>query len=245
MAGNSLLHRTDARFKILCIILLSLVILKVYFGGLGILTAILLCVVLHARLPLVSGFRELRYFSILLFLIFVARVLSTSGPSVFSFKYFTVSTQGLFDGILICWRLTLIVILGFAFVSTTPPSAIKAAVQWFLRPVPFIPEKKIAVMMGLILRFVPVILDQARETAEAQKARGVEQRKNPVYRLIKLAFPLLRRTFERADDLVVAIEARCFTENRTDPELVLRKWDWVVLIAVSCLGIALLLGNGH
>jgi len=95
--------------------------------------------------------------------------------------------------------------------------------------------------MGLILRFVPVILDQARETAEAQKARGVENHKNPVYRLIKLGFPLLRRTFERADDLVVAMEARCFTENRTDPALMLHKRDWVALIVVSCLGIALLI----
>jgi len=95
--------------------------------------------------------------------------------------------------------------------------------------------------MGLILRFVPVILDQARETAVAQKARGVENRKNPVYRLIKLGFPLLRRTFERADDLVVAMEARCFTENRTDPELIAQKRDWLVLTAVIFLCIFLLL----
>ena len=147
--------------------------------------------------------------------------------------------QGITNGILVCWRLALIVILGFAFISTTPPSAIKAAVQWFLKPVPFIPEKKVAVMMGLILRFVPVILDQARETAEAQKARGVENRKNPVYRLIKLSFPILRRTFERADNLVLAMEARCFIENRTDPELVTQKRDWVALMAVCCLCVLL------
>jgi energy-coupling factor transporter transmembrane protein EcfT len=244
MAGNSSLHRTDARFKISCIILLSLVILNIHFGGLGILTAMLLGAILHARLPLLSGFKELRYFSILLLLIFVARVLSSGGPPVFSSQYFSVSTRGLFDGILVCWRLALIVVLGFIFVSTTPPSAVKAAVQWFLKPVPYVPEKKIAVMMGLILRFVPVILNQARETSEAQKARGVENRKNPVYRLTKLGFPLLRRTFERADDLVVAMEARCFTENRTDPELIVQKRDWAVLIAVCCLGVTLLTVSG-
>jgi energy-coupling factor transporter transmembrane protein EcfT len=244
MAGNSSLHRTDARFKIFCIIFLSLVSLNINFGGLGILTAMLLGAILHARLPLLSGFKELRYFSILLLLIFVARVLSSGGPPVFSSKYFSVSTQGLWDGILVCWRLALIVVLGFIFVSTTPPSAVKAAVQWFLKPVPYIPEKKVAVMMGLILRFVPVILNQARETSEAQKARGVENRRNPVYRLTKLGFPLLRRTFERADDLVVAMEARCFTENRTDPEPIVQKRDWVVLVAVCCLGVTLLTVSG-
>lgn len=95
--------------------------------------------------------------------------------------------------------------------------------------------------MGLILRFVPVILDQARETAEAQKARAVENRKNPVYRLTKFSFPLIRRTFERADDLVAAMEARAFTEHRTDPELTADKRDWVALMVVCCLGVSLII----
>jgi energy-coupling factor transporter transmembrane protein EcfT len=96
-------------------------------------------------------------------------------------------------------------------------------------------------MMGLILRFVPVILDQARETAEAQKARAVENRKNPVYRLTKFGFPLIRRTFERADDLVVAMEARAFSEYRTDPELNADQRDWVCLLAVCCFCVWLIL----
>lgn len=241
VSGNSLLHRSDPRFKILCIILLSLAILNVSFGGLGLLTVILLGVFFYARLPLASGLKELRYFLIFLFLIFCARALSVDGRAVIQFSYFTVSIQGLYSGILICWRLALIVVLGLAFISTTPPWAVKVAAQWLLKHVPLIPEKKVAVMMGLIMRFVPVILYQAAETAEAQKARGIENRKNPVYRLIKLGFPILRRTFERADDLAVAMEARCFTESRTDPELVAQIGDWLVLVAVGCLSIALLL----
>ncbi|MCP4623802.1 MAG: energy-coupling factor transporter transmembrane protein EcfT [bacterium] len=240
-AGDSLLHRMDARVKIISIILLSLVNLNVNFRGLGLLTIILLGVIIYARLPLASGFKELRYFLILLILIFITRVLSTDGIQVISLKYFTISMQGITNGIRVCWRLALIVILGFAFISTTPPSAIKAAVQWFLKPVPFIPEKKVAVMMGLILRFVPVILDQARETAEAQKARAVENRKNPVYRLTKFGFPLIRRTFERADDLVVAMEARAFSEHRTDPELNADQQDWICLLVVCCLCVSLIM----
>ena len=239
IAGHSLLHRIDTRFKIIFIIFLSLVSLNVYFRGLGLLSVLLSGVIFYARLPLASGFKELRYFLILLLLIFVTRVLSTDGTPVINLKYFTISMQGITNGVLVCWRLALIVILGFAFISATPPSAIKAAVQWLLKPVPFIPEKKVAVMMGLILRFVPVILDQARETAEAQKARAVENRKNPVYRLTKFGFPLIRRTFERADDLVLAMEARAFTEHRTDPELTADKRDWVALVVVCCLCVSL------
>ena len=80
-------------------------------------------------------------------------------------------------------------------------------------------------MIGLIIRFLPYILDQAKATADAQRARGVENRKNPIYRLIKFVVPLVRRTFENADNLAVAMEARCYSENRTDPELLSGRYD--------------------
>ena len=238
-AGDSPLHRFDARFKIAFMIILSLVGLNVHFRGLSILTFVLLGVILRARLPLVAGLREMRYFLVLLLLIFAARVFATDGASLMDLSYAAISLQGIHDGILICWRLVLIVLLGFAFIATTPPWAIKAAVQWLLKPVPLVPEKKVAVMMGLVLRFVPVILNQAGETGAALRARAFENRKNPLYRLTRFGFPLMRRTFERADDLVIAMEARAFTENRTDPQLTAGKCDWFALLLVGCLCVVL------
>ena len=239
--GDSLLHRLDPRFKLLFITLLSLVCLNLYFISLGIFTSLLLGFIIYSRLPLKSGVKELRYFFVLLLFVFMARVLSTGGASLIEVKFISVSKQGLTAGFLVCWRLAFIVLLGFTLISTTRPAEIKAAVQWYLKPVPFIPQKKVAMMMGLILRFVPVIFDQAAETSDAQKARCVQNRRNPVYRLIKLGFPLMRRTFERADDLVAAIEARGFTENRTDPELLSHQRDWVSLMVVSCLCLLMIL----
>ena len=240
-AGDSLLHQIDARCKMVLVVLISLAGLNADLRALGLLTLILLGIIIRVRLPLAAAFKEIRYFLILLMLVFAARVLSTGGIPLIDLKFMTVSTQGIYNGILVCWRLALVIILGFALVSTTPPSDIKAAVQWFLKPVPLVPEKRVAVMMGLILRFVPVIFDQATETVEAQRARCVQNRKNPVYRLIRLGAPLIRRTFERADDLAVAMEARCFTENRTDPELAASKRDWIALMVVGGMSILVLL----
>ncbi len=234
-SGNSLLHNLDPRFKLLFIITLSLVCFHLYFISLAIFTCLLLGLMIYSRLPLRSGVKELRYFFVLLLFVFMARSLSTGGPSLVELKFISISKQGLIAGSLVCWRLAFIVLLGLALISTTRPAEIKAAVQWYLKPVPFIPEKKVAMMMGLILRFVPVIFDQAAETTGAQKARCVQNRRNPLYRLIKLGFPLMRRTFERADDLVVAIEARGFSENRTDPELVSHQRDWVALFVIISL----------
>jgi energy-coupling factor transporter transmembrane protein EcfT len=128
--------------------------------------------------------------------------------------------------------LFLVVLVGLLFVSTTRPSQIKAAVEWFLTPIPFASGKQLATMLGLVMRFVPVILNQARETADAQRARCVENRKNPIYRIKKMGFPLLRRTFENADRLIFAMEARCYNENRTDPDLCFRPKDWFAFLLV-------------
>jgi energy-coupling factor transporter transmembrane protein EcfT len=168
-------------------------------------------------------------------LILVARMLTTPGTAIIEINSLAITRPGLMSGVLICWRLVIIAFLGFLFVFTTPSSEIKAAVEWFLKPATFIPGKRIAIMMGLIVRFIPVILNQAKETAEAQRARCVENRKNPLYRIIRLGGPLIRRTFEQADRLIVAMEARCYSENRTDPDLSATRTDWFALLIITII----------
>ena len=124
---------------------------------------------------------------------------------------------------------------GVTVSSTCLPSEIRSAVEWFLRPLPWVPEKRIAVMLSLVVRFIPSILNQARETADAQRARGVERRKNPIYRLTTLVIPMLRRILQDADNLVIAMTARCYSENRTGPEFSPDRKSWGLLIAVILL----------
>ncbi len=230
--GTSMLHKLDVRFKLLFMILVSLVSLGGGFTGLVILSGLVTALVIHSRLPLKSGLKEFRLFLIFLLLILVARMLIVPGTTLIEFKSIAITRPGLISGMLICWRMVIIALLGLLFAFSTSSSEIKAAVEWVLKPAAFIPGKRIATMMGLIARFIPVILNQARETAEAQRARCVENRKNPLYRLIRIGVPLIRRTFEQADRLIVAMEARCYSENRTDPALSATRLDWVALLIV-------------
>ena len=238
--GASFFHELDVRFKLVFLALISLVSLKAALLALCVLTFVLIGVIIDIRLPIKVILKELRYFLILLLFVFIARALTTPGSPLIQFKAVSVTREGVHGGIIVCWRLLIIIMMGLSFVSTTRPSEIKAAVQWFLNPFPFIPAKRIATMMSLIIRFMPVILDQAKETADAQRARGVENRKNPLYRLKKLLIPLMRRTFVSADKLAVAMEARCYSENRTDPGLSCSIRDWIALFAVICLCIIII-----
>ena len=73
-------------------------------------------------------------------------------------------------------------------------------------------------MISLALRFLPLILSQADEVSHAVNARCGNLRKNPIRRMLNLSWPLLRKTFQTAENITMAMEARCYSEDRTDPE---------------------------
>jgi len=230
--GSSVLHRLDVRFKIVFVILISLASLKAQVPGLFMLTSVLMLGLIHSGLHLKSALKSLRYVFFFLLFVFMARSLSVPGSPVIEFKFVSVTREGIFDGALICWRWVVVIMTGISLIFTTRPSEIRAAVAWALNPVPLIPGKRIATMMSLIVRFVPVIFEQAGETLAAQRARCVDNRKNPLYRLKMFGIPLMRRIFERADKLSLAMEARCYSENRTSPKLSSDVWDWLALSGV-------------
>ena len=227
--ADSMLHTLDARFKIILLVMLSLSMLHASSWGLFALTLLMGLVFLHIRIPIISVLAELRYFFILLLVVFTLRLITTKGAPLFSLSWIMISKQGVMEGIMVCWRLLMVVLLGFLFVSSTRISSIKWSVQQLLTPVPFIPEKRLATMMGLIVRFIPVIFQKTRDISEAQKARGVENRKNPLYRLKILVMPLMRGVFQDADKLAMAMVARCYDENQTVNTRAAKKaigWSW-------------------
>jgi energy-coupling factor transporter transmembrane protein EcfT len=231
-AGDSVLHKLDVRFKLLCLVVISLSSLKAFIPSLSLLTLVLMVALMSAGLSLKTALKDLRYVFWLLLFVFMARSLSVPGSSVIEFKSVSVTREGLYEGAIVCWRLVIVIMTGLSFVLTTRSSEIKAAVEWMLKPFPWVPAKRIAIMLSLIVRFIPLIFEQAKKTTEAQRARGVENRKNPVYRLKMFGIPLMRRVFERADNLALAMEARCYSENRTDSLLSSDIRDWIALAGV-------------
>jgi energy-coupling factor transporter transmembrane protein EcfT len=158
-SGHSVLHRSDVRFKILSILFISMVSLNARILSLTILSSLLVILVIDCRLKFKIFLQEIRYFFILMLIILIARTLSTKGTMVWKLYFLSISMQGLYEGALICWRLFLVVLAGLLFVSTTRPSEIKAAVEWFLKPIPFVSAKRLATMLSLVMRFIPLILN--------------------------------------------------------------------------------------
>ena len=230
-SGDSAVHAMDVRVKMALLMLVSLTVLGAGPAALALMSVCLLFLICYLRLPLKSICSELRYFLVLLVLVFVARALTTPGDPLITARWVSISREGVLAGAVVVWRMALVVLLGLAFTATTSPSRIKAAVQWMLKPVPLIPRARIATMMALLLRLIPLIFTQLSETMDAQRARGIENRKNPFYRMTKFSIPFLRRSFETADRLSLAMEARCYSDQRTDPQLNASRRDIAVLSA--------------
>jgi energy-coupling factor transporter transmembrane protein EcfT len=131
--------------------------------------------------------------------------------------------------------------MGFLLMATTRIAHIRAALVWFLAPIPLVDEKALATMVGLLVRFLPVILFQAAEISDAQRARGIERRKNPLIRLVKFSIPLFRRVFLSADELAAAMQARCYSEQRTLPQLAFGRLDGVAMGAGALLCLMILI----
>lgn len=228
-SGSSVLHRLDVRMKLALLAVFSAVCLHVSGTGLLLLGLPLLAAVLIRRgVPSFHSW-ELRWLGLLLALVLVARAVSTEGTAVLSLGTISASREGLVDGMKVCLRLILVFLMGSLFVASTRPGDVKAGVQWFLKPLPFVPAERTATMLGLILRFIPLIFEEVSRTTDAQRARAVENRRNPVYRMVTFGIPLLRRIFETSDRLVLAMEARCYAESRTGPELKAGRRDWAAL----------------
>jgi len=216
-SGKSLAHILDPRCKffLLCIISAGLVSASLPMC----LTLLLLVFVLLKSMGIgpVRLALQLRYFILFLFMIILVRGLAEPGPKLFTLIAYPVSISGLTQGSLVAIRFFTVMVLGLVFSATTRPSELKAAVQWFLKPIPFIPEQRAGVIISLALRFLPMILSQAKESGQAIDARCGNLLKNPIKRMSTLILALLGKTFKSADQLAIAMEARCYTETRTDP----------------------------
>jgi biotin transport system permease protein len=222
--GQSLFHRLDPRTKQALLMVLSMLSSWAGFVFLVSFTAVMMLSLYVSGIRLIRMLREIRYFLFFLLFVFGVRTLTFADGWMPSFSLDLAAAS-----LAVCWRLLLVVSFGVLLMATTRTADIRAALVWFLKPIPLVDEKMAATMVGLVVRFLPVILFQAAEISDAQRARGIERRKNPMVRLMKFTIPLFRRVFLSADELAVAMQARCYSEHRTLRELAFTRHDGLVV----------------
>ncbi|CDI50783.1 cobalt transport protein cbiQ [Clostridium tetani 12124569] len=105
-----------------------------------------------------------------------------------------------------------------------------------------VPAHELAMMMTIALRFIPTLMDETDKIMKAQMARGADfETGNIVKRakgLIPILVPLFISSFRRAEELAMAMEARCYKggEGRTRmKQLKLEGRDFIACLIMSIL----------
>ncbi|ACL02088.1 cobalt transport protein [Desulfatibacillum aliphaticivorans] len=240
--GATAVHRMDPRFKLAALVVLSLATVQCGpYAALG-LFFIAAFTAIAGKVPAFTMIRNAQVFLLFLVGIILVRGAVTPGPAVFNGAIPWFSVNGLEDGLLISWRLFVVLIASAVFTGATRTSGVFSAVRWYFKPIPFMDGARAAMMLTLMMRFIPIILEEADSIKEAQRSRGLENRKNPVYRITRLVPPLMERTFTRAQDLTLALVSRNFGPNPTSRGLHAQKTDWLyfLLFFSLCAGLRVL-----
>jgi energy-coupling factor transporter transmembrane protein EcfT len=191
-----------------------------------------------SRLPLKPFLRDSRTWALFLFALFLLHAFFTPGSRWSAAPWVPVTGEGLQLGGITCWRLALLLGYAVLFTAVTRPRDLQGALVWLLKPVPFLPERRVGLMVSLTLRFFSTILDQAEEVRLAYKTRLGNRHRNPLRKAKFLVLPVLRRSLFRAEDVTLALAARTY---RDDVPLVLPRMNRLHLIPLLAFPAAALL----
>ena len=140
----------------------------------------------------------------------------TNGKELVSFWIFTITYEGLRNAILMAIRLTYLILGTSVMTLTTTPNELTDGLEKSLSPLNriHVPVHEIAMMMSIALRFIPILVEEADKIMRAQMARGADFETGGIIKkaknMIPLLVPLFVSSFRRANDLAMAMEARCY-----------------------------------
>lgn len=247
---QSVIHRLDARTKILGTLLYIIELFLVNsFAGFGLVILALGVLIGISKVPVRFIFRGLKAVVFIILLTFLLNLFMFDGTVLWHWKFLTITYEGLYRSCFMALRLILLIIGTSMLTLTTKPMELTDGLEKLLKPFKRfgLPSHEIALMMSIALRFIPTLLEETDKIMKAQQARGADfESGNLIQRvknMIPILIPLFVGSFRIAQDLALAMEARCYHGGvgRTRmKEIVFSRRDGVagVLLAVF-LGIVI------
>ncbi len=217
LPGDSLLHKLDPRTKIIAVVIYMISLFVVNnFWGLGAMLVLSLAVVLISRIPLRFFFRGIKAIVFIVLLTVILQMFMTPGEPVFELGFLKITKEGIRQAVFMGTRLVLLVSVTSILTLTTTPIALTDGIENLLKPFQKIgvPAHELAMMMTIALRFIPTLVEETDKIMKAQSARGADfESGNLMERakaMIPLLVPLFLNAIKRADELALAMEARCY-----------------------------------
>ena len=215
--AKSILHRLDPRVKFVGTIafLISLFVANSLWGYL-LATAFLAVVIVLSKVPVKFMLKGLKPLFFIFILTVAFNLFLVPGKVVVQIWILKITEEGIHQAIKIGIRLIYLVMGSSVMTLTTTPNQLTDGLEKLMRPLNKIkvPVHEIAMMMSIALRFIPILMEETDKIMKAQIARGADFESGNLIKkaknLIPLLVPLFISAFRRADDLAMAMEARCY-----------------------------------
>ena len=235
--AKSVIHKLDPRTKLFgTLVFIISVFLFHSIAGYAVATVFLAGMILISTVPVKFIFKGLKAIFMILLITMV-------------FNIFLTPKEGLSMAVRMAIRLVYLVIGSSLMTLTTTPNQLTDGLEKSLRPLNkiHVPVHEIAMMMSIALRFIPILLEETDKIMKAQIARGADFENGNLIQKVKnmvpLLVPLFISAFRRANDLAMAMEARCYHggDNRTQMKpLKYKKRDHIAyLILFAYLAVAI------
>lgn len=234
---ESVIHRMDPRVKLVGTIgfIISLFLIKNYIGY--VVPVVFLALVIKAsNVPFKFMVKGMKAIVFLLLITMTFNLFLTQGEPLVTFWKLTITKEGFELATFMALRLIFLIIGSSIMTLTTTPNNLTDGMESLMKPLKVIkvPVHEVSMMMSIALRFIPILLEETDKIMKAQIARGADFESGNLIKkaksLIPLLVPLFISAFRRANDLAMAMEARCYRggEGRTKMKpLIYKKRDFI------------------
>ncbi len=251
--GDSVIHRADPRVKIILslIFMILIFIINTYIGflvmGIFAITAILI-----SGIPVGYTLKGLKPVLFIVIFTVIINLFTTKGTPILEIGLVKITIEGIDISIKLSLRLFLMVIMASILTLTTTPILLADAIESLMKPFEYIgvPSHEIAMMMTISLRFIPTLMEETDKIMKAQASRGADfDTGNFVQRaksFIPVLVPLFVSAFKRADDMAIAMEARCYRggKGRTRMrQLKISSLDYKIMVTCAIVTIMVIYFN--
>lgn len=221
---DSVIHRLDPRVKLMgtLIFIITLFLGKSVWLYLGV-SVFLAAVIKLSKVPVRFIVKGLKAVLILILFSVVFNLFLTPGTPLIKVWKLTVTREGIYLAAFMMIRLIFLIMGSSLMTLTTTPTHLTDGLEkglGFLKVLK-VPVHEIAMMMSIALRFIPILIEETDKIMKAQMARGADfESGNLIKRakaMIPILVPLFISAFRRANELAMAMEARCYSgsEGRT------------------------------
>lgn len=216
---DSWMEKRDPRIKLMAMMaLIVATFIDIGFIGYGIIGLLIVIGLILSKVKFMMIIKSMRAMLFMMIFLFVVNIfVIKTGPVFLNLGFMTIYTDSILQTLYIIVRLVIMISLTTILTVSTKPMDLTFAIEDLLNPLKVIkvPAHEIAMIISIALRFIPTLLDEANRIMKAQASRGVDFQegslKDKIASILALIIPLFASSFQRAEELADAMEARGYS----------------------------------